>query len=61
MLVNMVNVLKIALLKRERVGRENVSLLFFFFFLQGGFKTMGSREKIENAMCWQVIEVMLKI
>lgn len=31
MVVNMVNVLKIALLKRERerVERENVSLLFF--------------------------------
>lgn len=63
MLVKMVNVLKIALLKRERGGRmylcfaaDGVSSLY-----QGGFKIMGSREKIENAMCWQIIEIIFKI
>lgn len=57
MLVNMVNALKIALLREREWGGK----MYLCFFLEGGFKTMGSREKIENTMCWQVIEVMLKI
>lgn len=64
MLVHMVNVLKNSFIKERELGGR----IYLYFaadgvwgLYQGGFKTMGSKEKIENTMCWQIIDVIFKI